>query len=69
MVLDKKQKSLIYRNELFCLPESKIFGLPLSTKDFILLAEDGISLTCIWESAAKKIIRDSYNKYWIVHPM
>jgi len=55
--------------EIFNLWESNIAGLMLSTNDFIILAEDGISILCIFETMNKRIVEDKDHQRWIVHPL
>lgn len=65
--MDNKKALYIY--EKFCLEESLIYGLPMSTKDLVLLAEDGISVLRIFENTSKKLIKDTNNKDWMIHSL
>lgn len=59
----------LYIYKKFCLEESLIFGLPLSTKDMVMFAEDGISVLRIFENTSKKLIKDTNNKDWMIHSL
>ena len=54
--------------EIFNLWESNILGMMLSTNDFIILADDGISVLGIFETDEKRIVEDKDRNLWIVHP-
>jgi len=55
--------------EIFNLWESNIAGLMLSTNDFIILSEEGISILGIFESPIKRIVEDKDQQKWIIHPL
>jgi hypothetical protein len=63
------QNCIVYRYEKFCLQESLIYGLPMSTKDLVLLAEDGVSVLRIFENTAKKLIRGADGEDWVIHSL
>ena len=68
-VVEIKTKSLRFHMEISNLWESNIAGLMLSTNDFIIFSEEGISILCIFEINQKRIVEDRDNKKWIIHPL
>lgn len=57
-VVNLNSGALIFRNEMFSLWESSVKGLLISSNEFIILAEDGMSVLSLFSSSGKREITD-----------
>lgn len=63
-VVDLASGNLIFRNEMFSLWESSVKGLLLSSNEFIIMAEDGLSVLSLFPIHDHRIITDKDGNKW-----
>ena len=63
-VVELRSGNLIFRNEMFTLWESSVKGLLLASNEFIIMAEDGLSVLSLFPIHDYRIISDKNENKW-----